>query len=164
MLRKLQVESNQLIQHQFASDDQDSPLHVRSWYSCIFFRIIFFFIQQNVEMSFGSGPNFLDHQALRTTKIRSRPMLISCDNIGKNMETFSRIPCSNNLLGNWGHAEPKEKSGKMGMAWAVYKIARLQITHCAGGPWGHWCIVFQNQVASLHPHSLTETWFERQLL
>lgn len=30
MLRKLQVESNQLIQHQFASNDQDSPLHVRS--------------------------------------------------------------------------------------------------------------------------------------
>ena len=37
-------------------------------------------------MSFGSGPNFLDHQALRTTKIRSRPMLISYDHIWKNME------------------------------------------------------------------------------
>ena len=163
MLRKLQVESNQLIQHQFASDDQDSPLHVCSWFSCIFFRIIFVLFSKMLKCHSALGLIFL------TTKLFVLPKLdhVRCwfpviifEKIWKN----SRIPCSNNLLGNWGHAEPKENSGKMGMVWAVYKIARLQITHCAGGLWGHWCIVFQNQVASLHPHSLTETWFERQLL
>ena len=59
MLRKLQVESNQLIQHQFASNDQDSPLHVRSWFSCIFFRIIFVLFRKMLKCHSALGLIFL---------------------------------------------------------------------------------------------------------
>ena len=59
MLRKLQVDSNQLLQHQFASNDQDSPLHVRSWFSYIFFRIIFVIFSKMLTCHSALGLIFL---------------------------------------------------------------------------------------------------------
>ena len=118
ILRKLQLEASQLLQHKFVSNDQNSPTNVRSWFSLE----LFCFFWNYVAMSFGSWPNFLDHQPLRTTKITktvSCPMLIFCDNIimlAGNKQflslQLSRIPCSNDfqpistnvasdLLGNW---------------------------------------------------------------
>ena len=105
---------NQLLQHKFVSNDQNLPINVRSWFSLVLFCFFNY-----VAMSFGSWPNFLDHQPLRTTKTVSCPMLIFCDKIiilagSKQFLSLqlSRIPCSNDfqpistnvasdLLGNW---------------------------------------------------------------